>query len=136
MSEWVEESSICYLGLDSGFLKEISPGGDEMRLISDNPEETQPPPRMIMSPQVFPLTLPGPRDKASFLGILRTWDKATILCGVIITWRRRKAIDIQRGRLQKLREAERAERGRDLIILWETFIGIKRKKSVVGTHQR
>lgn len=59
-SRWVEENGICFWGHDRRFLKEINSGGDEICLILGNPGETQPPPRVAISPQVFPPHLQFP----------------------------------------------------------------------------
>lgn len=102
VSRRVKENGICYLGQDRGLLKEINPGGDEICLILGNPGETQPPPRVAISHQVFLPIFPVPRDQASPLGNPEDTEmEPTILCGTAVTWRKRKIIDIQHGRLGK-----------------------------------
>lgn len=116
VSRWVEDNGICFWAQDRRFLKEINPGSDEICLILGNPGETQPPPRVAISPQVSPPHLQFPETRPYPWESRGHRDRATILCGAIITWKRRKAIDIQHGRLGKLREAERAQVGRGLVI--------------------
>lgn len=113
----MEENGVCSLGQDRGFLKEIRPGGGEICSMLGNSGETQPPPRMALSFQDFPPLPPGPRDRGSPPGDPEDMGaEPTILCGAVVTWRRRRAIDIQHGWLGKLRETERAKMGRNSII--------------------
>lgn len=110
VSQRVREND--YLGQDSGFLKEINPGGDETCLIFDSQEKpSHHPGWQSVSPYVFPPAPQVPEMRAHAWESRGHRDRATVLCGVTI--KRRKAIDIHHGRLGKLREAASAEMGRD-----------------------